>query len=94
MLGLIWNPEARQNVRDIIEYIADRNPAAALQIRRLLDDCAERLTAHPFLYRTGRVAGTREAVVHPNYIMIYEVGINSVEIMSVIHSRHQYPPGN
>ena len=49
MLGLIWNPEARQNVRDIIDYIADRNPASAMRIRRLFDDCAERLTAHPFL---------------------------------------------
>ena len=93
MLRLIWNPEARQNVRDIIEFISDQNPAAALRMRHMFDECAARLTAHPYLYRRGRAAGTREAVVHPNYIMIYEVGIDTVEIMSVVHSRRQYPPG-
>ncbi|MGH6785930.1 MAG: type II toxin-antitoxin system RelE/ParE family toxin [Novosphingobium sp.] len=94
MLKLIWNPEARQNVRDIIDYIGDRHPAAAIRMRHMFDDCAERLTAHPYIYRVGRVAGTREAVVHPNYIMIYEVGLDTVEIVSVVHARRQYPPGD
>jgi toxin ParE1/3/4 len=48
----------------------------------------------PFMHRTGRAPGTREAVVHPNYIVIYEVGSDSVTIRSVIHSRRQYPPGD
>lgn len=44
------------------------------------------------MYRTGRIPGTREAVVHPNYILIYQVGIDSVEVLNVIHSRREYPP--
>jgi toxin ParE1/3/4 len=54
--------------------------------------CAERISEFPYLYRAGRAKGTREAVVHPNYIVIYEVGADSVTIRSVIHSRRQYPP--
>jgi toxin ParE1/3/4 len=46
---------------------------------------------HPFLYRPGRVAGTREAVVHPNYILVYRVTAEAVEIVSVVHARQQYP---
>jgi plasmid stabilization system protein ParE len=44
------------------------------------------------MHRRGRIAGTREAVVHPNYILIYEVGVGVLEIRSVIHSRREYPP--
>ena len=44
------------------------------------------------MYRAGRIRGTREAVVHPNYILIYRVGSDAVEIVNVIHSRQQYPP--
>jgi plasmid stabilization system protein ParE len=53
--------------------------------------CAERLPSHPFMYRPGRVAGTREAVVHPNYILVYRVGEELIEILAVLHARQQYP---
>ena len=35
--------------------------------------------------------GTREAVVHPNYVLIYRVGTETVEIVSVLHARQSYP---
>lgn len=44
------------------------------------------------MYRPGRLPGTREAVVHPNYVLVYQVGSDSVEIVNVLHSRQQYPP--
>ena len=43
------------------------------------------------MYRTGRVEGTREAVVHPNYILIYRVATDAVEIVAVVHARQEYP---
>jgi hypothetical protein len=43
------------------------------------------------MHRRGRIAATREAMVHPNYILIYEVGVGALEIRSVIHSRREYP---
>ena len=43
------------------------------------------------MYRTGRVSGTREAVVHPNYILIYRVATDAIEVVSLVHARQAYP---
>ena len=47
----------------------------------------------PYLFRPGRVAGTREQVVHPNYIVVYQVGNDVIDILRVLHSRQEYPYG-
>lgn len=46
---------------------------------------------HPYLHRPGRIAGTREAVVHPNYIVIYQVSVAEVVVLAVLHARQRYP---
>ena len=43
------------------------------------------------MHRTGRVTGTREAIVHPNYLLIYRVDEDAVVITAVLHARQQYP---
>jgi toxin ParE1/3/4 len=49
-----------------------------------------RIAKHPYLYRPGRVAGTREAVIHPNYLLVYRV-TETIEILAILHARQQYP---
>lgn len=88
---LIWRPEARQDIRSIVAYISERNADAADELLERINACAERLSDHPFMYRSGRKEGTREAVVHPNYIMVYRVGADTVEIVNVMHTRRRYP---
>ena len=91
MLTLIWRDSAREDVRAIFNYIAERNTAAAAKLRDAIVACAERLPEHPFMYWPGRAEGTREAVVHPNYILVYRVTAEAVEIVNVIHTRRRYP---
>ena len=91
MLKLVWRARALSDLETILSYIADRNLAAADGLLETIETCTERLPEHPFLYRVGRVEGTREAVVHPNYIVIYRVGTDLVEIVNVVHARQQYP---
>jgi toxin ParE1/3/4 len=91
VLKLVWRARALSDLETILSYIADRNVAAADELLAVIEACTERLPEHPFLYRTGRVDGTREAVVHPNYIVIYRVGSDEVEIINVVHARQQYP---
>jgi toxin ParE1/3/4 len=66
-----WRQAARDDLRSIIDYIASRNPAAALKLWEEIEAKVRRLAHEPRLYRTGRVAGTREMVVRPNYIVVY-----------------------
>ena len=43
------------------------------------------------MYRAGREPGTREAVITPNYILLYCVTAEAVEVLNVLHTRQQYP---
>ncbi len=49
------------------------------------------LPEHPYLFRPGRVSGTRELVAHPNYIVVYRVTDDRIEIVNVVHARQKYP---
>lgn len=93
VLPVVWREQAAEQLDAIIDHIAQFDEAAADRLEALALYCAERLAHFPYMYRAGRVHGTREAVVHPNYILIYRVGAEQVEILSVVHSRRQYPPG-
>lgn len=74
-----------------MDYIAQDNPVAALELDELIEQKAEQLLEQPTLYRAGRKRGTREMVVHPNYIVIYRVQGEVVEILRVKHAAQQWP---
>lgn len=90
-LNLVWRSRALADLEDIIGYIAERNIDAAEHLLAQIEGYAERLPQNPYIHRPGRVAGTREAIVHPNYILIYKVGHDTIEIVSILHARQQYP---
>lgn len=74
-----------------ISYISERDPAAARRMLSRILDSVEPLVEHPHLGRIGRASGTREIVAHPNYLVIYRVLSDSVDIVDVVHARRQYP---
>jgi toxin ParE1/3/4 len=86
-----WSDEATTDLVEIIDYIETRNALAAQSLVAAVMQSAENLPQMPFLLRPGRVAGTREHVVHPNYIVVYLVGNEVIDILRVLHSRQQYP---
>lgn len=91
MKRLVWRAQALDDLEAIITFIADRNLTAAQRLQAAIEACAEALPAHPLAFRPGRIEGTREAVVHPNYILIYRVTDGAVEIVNVVHARQRYP---
>ncbi len=91
MPHIIWRPNAREDAGRIIDYISDRNPTAAARFAELLEYTAERLADHPYMHRAGRIPDTREAVITPNYILVYRIGAETIEILAVKHTRQQYP---
>ncbi|WP_321939430.1 type II toxin-antitoxin system RelE/ParE family toxin [Burkholderia cepacia] len=92
-LALHWNPKAYEDRAAIMDYIGEDDPQAAIELDELLEQRAATLQARAELYRQGRVAGTRELVVAPNYVLVYRIrpaeGI--VEILRVLHARRQWP---
>ena len=91
MQSVQWSDEATTDLVEIIDYIDQRNAAAARSLFTAIVRSAEALPHMPYLFRVGRVAGTREHVVHPNYIVLYRVGTEVIDILRVLHSRQQYP---
>lgn len=91
MLSVVWTDEARGDLLSIIRYVAERNPSAAVQLGRNIEESTWPLPEHPYLFRPGRVPGTREIVAHRNYIVVYRVELACIEILRVLHVRQEYP---
>jgi len=92
VLRLEWGQAARADLLAIIDFISDDNPDAAQKLKDDVEAKAAKLATRPKLYRLGRVPGTREMVVRPNYLVVYAVGLEAVTILRVLHAAQQWPP--
>lgn len=75
----------------IMVYIAQDNPTAAIDLDLAFEAKAEAARQRPKLHKAGRVKGTREIVVRPNYLMVYRVSGDVVEVLRVLHAAQQWP---
>jgi toxin ParE1/3/4 len=91
MLPIRWTQSARDDLAQIIARIAEENPDAAERIGDLIAGAIQPASEHPLIFRIGRVPGTREVVAHPNYLLVYKVNDDNIEVISVVHARQQYP---
>ena len=81
-----WTQPALASVDDIAGFIAKDNPTRATSFVLELQAAVTQLQAHPGMGRAGRVPGTRELVVHKNYIAIDRVRSDDVEILRFHHA--------
>jgi addiction module RelE/StbE family toxin len=91
---LFWTHEAIADREAIYDYIEADNPSAALSLDELFEEKAAMLSSHPLMGRKGRETGTRELVVHRNYILAYDLPADSVRILRVLHAARQWPPAS
>jgi toxin ParE1/3/4 len=80
-----WTQTALRSVDDIAGYIAKDNPTRASSFVLELQTTVTKLQIYPGMGRAGRVPGTRELVLHKNYIAIYRVRGDDVEILRLHH---------
>lgn len=92
MAAVRWSDEAERDLVQILDFIAERNPAAADRLQVRFSDVVKNLQDRSLIYREGRVSGTREIAVHRNYVLIYRIGADAVWIVNVLHSARRYPP--
>lgn len=91
MLPIQWTEEAKTDLFTLISFIALENPYAAESLLQQIDAAILPAAEHPYMFRAGRVDGTREVIAHPNYIVVYQVRNECIRVISVVHSRQQYP---
>ena len=91
MNRLTWRPMSLADREAIMEYIAQDNPAAAIDLDIEFEAKADNARQRPKLYKPGRVKGTREIVVRPNYVMVYRVSGDLVEVLRVLHAAQPWP---
>ncbi|MBB4611564.1 type II toxin-antitoxin system mRNA interferase toxin, RelE/StbE family [Sphingomonas yabuuchiae] len=87
-----WTPEAERDRIAIWDYLAARDPGAALRIDSLFSDAVAALADFPMLGHEGEVLGTRELTPHRSYRLVYEVVADTVWILVLIHTARQWPP--
>ena len=85
-MDIVWAQLALDDRIRIFDYLAEHNPDAALDMDDLFSKKADQLLEHPKLHKAGRVKGTREAVVHPSYILVYQEKRDEVIILRLLHS--------
>lgn len=90
-MKLEWRPEAFSDRDKIWDFIAQDNPQAALDLDAMFEKKAGALIEQPKLFKLGRMKGTREAVVHPNYVLVYQVLADTVTILRVLHTSQAWP---
>ena len=96
MRGINWSVAARRDFRDQIEWLSDRNTAAAGRVADAIEGSIVLLRQMPRMGRVGRVAGTRELVVpRTPYIVVYrlEGEQDQIIVVRILHTSRKWPPG-
>ena len=90
-MKVLRKPQYWESLQAIEDYIALDNPGAAIDLWLSIDDQVSHLSHPNFPRRRGRVAGTLELVVHPNYVVILEQTLDTVTVLEVLHAAMKYP---
>lgn len=91
MRTLVWSDRAMKRRDEIFDYIAMRNPEAAIDLDMSFETAANRLLDFPFMGVAGKVRGTRHLLVTPNYILVYRVIDGMIEIITIRHAATNSP---
>ena len=91
-MTLFWTAGAEAARSALVEFIAQDNVLAALEMDELFSAAARRILSYPAIGKVGRVAGTREFVVHEHYILVYEVHESVITVLTLLHTARQWPP--
>lgn len=91
MTEVVWLTRATHSLDAILAHIAEDNPAAAKRLAVAILEQVELLATQPHMGRAGRVLGTRELVVHENYILPYRLHQKRIEILAVQHAKQRWP---
>ncbi|EBQ8602458.1 type II toxin-antitoxin system RelE/ParE family toxin [Salmonella enterica] len=91
-MRLEWKRMALMDRENIMDYISQDNPQAAIDLDDEFETAAERARGNPDMYKPGRVKDTREIVVRPHYILVYQTEESVLTVLRILHAAQQWPP--
>ncbi|MDE5879742.1 MAG: type II toxin-antitoxin system RelE/ParE family toxin [Desulfovibrio sp.] len=92
MSSVLWSLPALKSRDALIRYIAADDIRAALALDDEISRAVERIASFPRSGRPGRISGTRELVVRPNYLIVYEELDRGLVVLALLHAAQLYPP--
>jgi addiction module RelE/StbE family toxin len=91
-MAIVWRRQAEQDLQRIVDFILERNPAAARSVCDRIERRVAELLDHPQSGRRGRVVGTRELIVAGTpYIVAYRVKGRQIDVLAVLHGARRWP---
>ena len=92
-MRVLWLPTAERSFTAQMDWVAERDPWAAIDMGDAIIAAVDRLVECPAMGRPGRVAGTRElVVVGTPYIVVYRIEAAAVLVLRVLHGAQRWPP--
>ena len=88
-MDVFWTPTTLDDLERIVDYIAERNLVAAIELHDLIQEKTDLLSHSSLMGRSGLVKGTRELVVHPHYVVVYDVA-DTIRILRILHTSQQW----
>lgn len=90
-MKILWTRLASNDRSKIREYIAKHNLSAAIGMDVRIGESVSGLYDHPEKGPPGRVAGTRELVIHPRFVIVYRIVFDEIHIIRILHTAQQWP---
>jgi plasmid stabilization system protein ParE len=90
---VVWRPTALDQLAELVAYVAQRNPLAAVDLYDDLWHAPDSLTRDPVVIhkKSPYVKGQHEIVARPSYIVLYELDKEKMlaVVTAVYHARQQ-----
>jgi plasmid stabilization system protein ParE len=88
-----WTEHAVAQLAAIAEYIGIASPVYAEQVVERLVGRLDQASAFPYSGRVVPEVGRDEIreIIEPPYRLIYRVHPDAIEVLSVLHSRQEFP---
>ncbi len=86
-MRIVWSPTSQRKIDEIVNYISKANVDAALA---LFEKRVQHFKKHP---RSGQMVPAlndkmvRQLVVQSNYLIIYEIDQDHINILTIRHAR-------
>ncbi len=93
-LAIVVTRLAKRDLEELVVYIGEDNPGAAVEVVNRILDRIEMLGDQPGIGRPGRRAGTRELVVEgTRYIVAYreDATRGEIQVLRVLHAARLWP---